>query len=266
MNENVVRPIALAQELPAFELSPNAQRIASDQEALAVARELAAEFAQGAAQRDRERRLPAKELDRFSGSGLWGITVSKAYSGAGVSFATLAQVIAIISAADPNLGQLPQNHLAALDAIRVTASEEQKRLWFGRALQGYRLGNAFSEAKSKHVGAFETTLRRDGDSFVVNGEKFYATGALFAHFIHIGAVDENGNVHLASARTYNHRQLVKLWPTDNGERQCSHRERSHWARGRDPRLSRWRASLFKRLRIADHPGGGRRRHRAGRNR
>jgi len=126
MNESVARPIALAQEPPAFELNPNAHRIASDQEALTVARELAAEFAQEAAQRDRERRLPAKELDRFSGSGLWGITVPKAYGGAGVSFATLAEIIAIISAADPNLGQLPQNHLAALDAIRVTASEEQK--------------------------------------------------------------------------------------------------------------------------------------------
>jgi SfnB family sulfur acquisition oxidoreductase len=199
MNENVARPTALAQEAPAFELNPNAHRIASDQEALAVARELAAEFAQEAAQRDRERRLPAEELDRFSGSGLWGITVPKAYGGAGVSFATLAEVIAIISAADPSLGQLPQNHLAALDAIRVTASEDQKRLWFGRALKGYRLGNAFSEAKSRNVGAFETTVRRDGAFFVVNGEKFYATGALFAHFIHIGAVDENGNVHLAIA-------------------------------------------------------------------
>ena len=117
MNENVARPIAVAQEPPAFELNPNAHRIASDQEALTVARELAAEFAQDAAQRDRERRLPAKELDRFSGSGLWAITVPKAYGGAGVSSATLAEIIAIISAADPSLGQLPQNHLAALDAI-----------------------------------------------------------------------------------------------------------------------------------------------------
>ena len=163
MNDNVAPPIARAPDPPGFELNPNAYRIGSDEEALAVARQLAHEFALEAVQRDRERRLPAKELDRFSGSGLWGITVPKVYGGAGVSFATLAEVIAIISAADPNLGQLPQNHLAALDAIRVTASEEQKRLWFSRALQGYRLGNAFSEAKSKHVGAFETTLRRNGD-------------------------------------------------------------------------------------------------------
>src|ERR1700677_3822400 len=90
MNESVARPIALAHEPPAFELDPNAHRIASDIEALAVARELAAEFAQEAAQRDRERRLPAKELDRFSGSGLWGITVPKAYGGAGVSLCASA--------------------------------------------------------------------------------------------------------------------------------------------------------------------------------
>jgi SfnB family sulfur acquisition oxidoreductase len=199
MNASVSTPVALSNEPPRFDLSPNAHRIGSDEEALAVARRLASEFAVEAAERDRERRLPAKELDRFSGSGLWGITVPKAYGGAGVSFATLAEVIAIISAADPNLGQLPQNHLAALDAIRVTASEEQKLLWFGRVLRGYRLGNAFSEARSKHVGAFETRLRRDGDAFVVNGEKFYATGALFAHFIHIGAVGEDGNVYLAIA-------------------------------------------------------------------
>jgi len=122
---------------------------------------------------------------------------SKAYGGAEVSFATLAEVIKIISAADPSIGQMPQNHLAALDAIRASASEEQKKLWFGRVLKGYRLGNAFSEAKSRHVGAFETTIRPDGDGYVVSGEKFYATGALFAHYIHIGAVDPNGKVHLA---------------------------------------------------------------------
>lgn len=180
-----------------FDLHPNAHRISGDTEAVTVARELAADFAKDAAERDRDRRLPVSELDRFSAAGLWAITVPRAYGGAGVSFATLAEVIATISAADPSLGQMPQNHLAGLDAIRVSASEEQRKLWFGRVLDGCRLGNAFSEAKSKHVGAFETTLVPEGDHYVVNGEKFYATGALFAHFIHIGAVDPNGKVHLA---------------------------------------------------------------------
>jgi SfnB family sulfur acquisition oxidoreductase len=182
---------------PSFDPAPNAHVITSDEEALALARGLAAEFAAEASERDRTRRLPAAELDRFSGTGLWAITVPKAYGGAEVSFATLAEVIKIISAADPSIGQMPQNHLAALDAIRASASEEQKKLWFGRVLKGYRLGNAFSEAKSRHVGAFETTIRPERDFYVVSGEKFYATGALFAHYIHIGAVDPNGKVHLA---------------------------------------------------------------------
>ena len=193
-------------------ISLAAHRITSDEEAIRIARELAAEFAVDAARRDRERSLPFAEIDRFSASGLWGITVPKVYGGAGVSFTTLAKVIAIISAADPSLGQLPQNHLAALDAIRVSASQDQKTLWFSRVLQGYRLGNAFSEKNSRHVGAFETTVLRHGDDFVVNGDKFYATGALFAHFIHIGAVDENGNVHLAIAdRTAPGLTIIDSW-------------------------------------------------------
>ena len=186
-------------EAPSFDLDPEAHRIGSDAEARSVARTLAADFAVEAAERDRTRRLPAAELDRFSGSGLWGITVPKAYGGAEVSFATLAEVIATISAADPSIGQIPQNHLAALDVIRVTGTEEQKRLWFGRVLAGYRLGNAFSEAKGRNVGDFQTRLTPDGDGFRVTGEKFYATGALFAHFHHIGALDEQGRMHLAIA-------------------------------------------------------------------
>jgi SfnB family sulfur acquisition oxidoreductase len=188
-----------AEHLPVFDLTPQAHVIGSDAEALALAKELAAEFAVGAAHRDRNRSLPAAELDRFSRSGLWGITIPRAYGGAGVSIVTLAEVIKLISAADPSIGQIPQNHFAALDVIRFAGSEEQKKLWFGRVLQGFRLGNAFSESKSKHVGAFQTTVTPEGDSYVVKGEKFYATGALFAHFIHIGAVAPNGKVHLAIA-------------------------------------------------------------------
>ena len=147
MTVNVANP-KVAAEPPAFDLDPHAHVIRSDAEAIEAAKLLASEFALEAAKRDRDRILPTQELDRFSKSGLWGITIPKAYGGAGVSWVTLTEVIKLISAADPSIGQIPQNHLAALDAIRVTASEQQKHLWFGRVLEGYRLGNAFSEAKS----------------------------------------------------------------------------------------------------------------------
>ncbi|AZE48554.1 Acyl-CoA dehydrogenase [Pseudomonas chlororaphis] len=140
-----------------------AHLIRSDAEAIAVARTLAERFAVEASVRDRERRPPFAELDEFSASGLWGITIPKAYGGAGASCVTVAQVIKIISAADSSLGQLPQNHLGVLDILLQTASEEQKRYYFAKVLQGYRFGNAFSEAGSKHAGAFETRIRFNAD-------------------------------------------------------------------------------------------------------
>src|SRR5882757_3205693 len=114
MTINVATPVEAGKPAPAFDLEPDAHIIRSDAEAIEVAKTLAAEFAVEAAERDRGRRLPVAELDRFSKSGLWGITVPKTYGGADVSFVTLTEVIKRISAADPSIGQIPQNHLAAL--------------------------------------------------------------------------------------------------------------------------------------------------------
>ncbi|NIL16222.1 SfnB family sulfur acquisition oxidoreductase [Pseudomonas sp. AN3A02] len=171
--------------------------IRSDAEAIAVATELAKRFAVEAGVRDRERRLPVAELDEFSASGLWGITIPKAYGGAGVSYVTVAEVIKLISAADPSLGQIPQNHLGVVDILLQTASEEQKQDYFAKVLQGYRFGNAFSEAKSKNAGTFDTQVRFDGDSAYINGEKFYCTGALFAHIVPTVGVNEKDQAFIA---------------------------------------------------------------------
>ena len=171
--------------------------IRSDAEAIAVATELAKRFAVDAGVRDRERRLPVAELDEFSASGLWGITIPKAYGGAEVSYVTVAEVIKLISAADPSLGQIPQNHLGVVDILLQTASEEQKQHYFAKVLLGYRFGNAFSEAKSKNAGTFDTQVRFDGDSAYINGEKFYCTGALFAHIVPTVGVNEKDQAFIA---------------------------------------------------------------------
>lgn len=171
--------------------------IRSDAEAIEVAHRLAEDFAREAALRDRERRLPWEELERFSASGLWAIRVPKAYGGAEVSYATLSEVIAIISAADPSLGQLPQNHFGVLSNLSLTGSEEQKRRYYAKVLQGYRFGNAFSEARSQYVTTFQTQIRFDGDTAILDGEKAYCTGALFAHIVPVAGVDEAGHVHIA---------------------------------------------------------------------
>lgn len=174
-----------------------AQRIHSDAEAIEVATQLAAQFAQEASLRDRERRLPVDELNAFSQSGLWAITIPKQYGGAEVSYRTLAEVIKIISAVDPSLGQLPQNHLVIIDHIRLDGTEEQKKFFFDLVLNGVRFGNAFSERGNKHVADFQTKIKPAGNGFEVNGQKFFSTGALLAHWIPIVTVNDEGLPHLA---------------------------------------------------------------------
>ncbi|WP_374487679.1 SfnB family sulfur acquisition oxidoreductase [Zoogloea sp.] len=173
--------------------------IRDDAEAIAVAHRLAAEFSREAALRDREGSLPIDELDLYSQSGLWGISVPKAYGGAGVSYATVAEVIRIISAADSSIAQITQNHLVLVAHIGLDATEAQKQDLYGLVLQGYRFGNAFSELNSRNVAAFETKLLDQGDHVIVQGQKFYTTGALLAHIVPIVAVNEEGKIFLAFA-------------------------------------------------------------------
>lgn len=184
--------------VPAPPATP-AHIIRSDEEALAVAERLKPLFAADARERDRERRLPFDEVDVFSQSGLWGITIPKAYGGPGVSQVTLAKVFATLASGDPSLTQIAQNSFEIIDVIRLTGNEEQKHALFSAVLSGKRLGNAFSEFKGKNVEAFETRLVGHGSDFVVSGQKFYATGALFAHLVPIVALDEDGRVVVAVA-------------------------------------------------------------------
>lgn len=164
----------------------------SEAEALEVAERLRVQFAQEAGLRDREGYLPLAEIDAYSQSGLWALNVPKAYGGLGASYVTIAKVSALIAAGDSCIAQIAHNHLALVGHIDADGSEAQKQELFGLVLRGYRLGNAFSELHSKTVTAFETRARVDGDDVVVNGEKFYTTGALLAHIVPIVAVSEAG--------------------------------------------------------------------------
>lgn len=157
-------------------------RIRDDAHAVEVANRLAAQFAPDAAWRDRTRRLPWDELDVFVASGLWTITVPRAYGGTGVTAGTLAEVVATISAADGSLGQIPQNHFYALEVLRVGGSAAQQRFFYDRVLAGERFGNALAEVGHKDFKR-RTRLNRDRDGWYIDGRKFYCTGALFAHWI-----------------------------------------------------------------------------------
>ena len=141
--------------------------------------------------------MPHDELELFSRTGLWGISVPKAFGGAGVSNTTLANVIAVIAAADSSLGQIPQNHFYALEVLRVNGSPQQKQRLYEEVLAGQRFGNALAELGTKNAHERTTHLAKAEHGFRITGRKFYATGALYAQRIPTSVVDDDGIQHLA---------------------------------------------------------------------
>ena len=170
--------------------------IRDDAEALRVARTLAADFAASAPARDRDRRLPHAEVSQASASGLWAVTVPRQHGGADVSAGTLAEVIATLAEGDGSLGQIPQNHFYAVEVLRAGGSPEQRHFFFARALEGQRFGNALAEVGARDFKR-RTRLTRGPGPWRIDGQKFYCTGALYAHWIPTLVVAEDEVQYLA---------------------------------------------------------------------
>jgi SfnB family sulfur acquisition oxidoreductase len=175
-----------------------AHRIDSDEHALERARAVRAQISAGAAARDRQRELPVAEIELLSREGLLAITVPRAHGGAEVSLETLARVVSLLASADPNVAQIPQSQFVYLELARQVGSAAQQELLFGEVLDGRRIANAQSEAGSKTVADIRTSLSacRDG-SYLLEGQKFYCTGSLLAHWLTVLAKDEDGRTRVA---------------------------------------------------------------------
>ncbi|RHW27901.1 SfnB family sulfur acquisition oxidoreductase [Nocardioides immobilis] len=176
--------------------------------AVEVARDLAARFAAGAAERDRRRVLPTEQIEELSASGLLAVTVPREYGGADLSAETLTEVVRLIATGDPNVAQIPHSHFVYVNVLREQGTAAQKELLFGEVRQGARFGNAQSEIRSKHARDHATTLRPIGPrlgagparaaEWILDGTKGYCTGALFAHWIPVLAhLDDDGPLYVA---------------------------------------------------------------------
>jgi len=190
----------LHSDLDSSPLLLPAKVLRNDAEALQAAREFAQTAREQAARRDQQRKLPWAEIEQFTRSGLGSISVPKAHGGPDVSFETIAEVFRLISAADPALGQIPQNQFGMLQLLRLTATEAQQALIFRSVLDGWRIGNAGPERGTKDTLTLKARITREGDGYRISGEKFYSTGALFAHWVAVKALDDQGRQRLAFVR------------------------------------------------------------------
>ncbi len=86
-----------------------------------------------------------------------------------------------MSGVDGSIGPDSSKPFLCLEVLRNNGTEQQKRKLYAEVLKGARFGNALAEFKTK-TAAQRTNRdwRETEQGYVVNGEKFYCTGSLFA--------------------------------------------------------------------------------------
>ncbi|MGV0627623.1 SfnB family sulfur acquisition oxidoreductase [Mycolicibacter minnesotensis] len=174
-----------------------APRLAGHAEAVAAAEAFAALVRPGAADRDRAGAVPRTELAAFDRSGLPGITVPTADGGAGLGPGTLAEVIRIIAAADPALGQIPQGHFLAIDILRRIGTPTQRDRILPAVTGGGRISPVLAERGGTHALDLKTRLVPDDTHWRLDGVKYYCTGAITARWLAASALNPDGQLVLA---------------------------------------------------------------------
>ncbi|WP_406035593.1 SfnB family sulfur acquisition oxidoreductase [Nocardioides sp. NBC_00163] len=169
-----------------------------------VARRLADELALGDGGRDRVRALPYDQVKAYAAAGLGALTVPLEFGGPALSATTVAEVFRLVSWGDPNVGQVPHSHFVFLNQLRLNGTREQQQRIYSEVRAGALVANAQSEFGTKHVRDIRTTLTRarEAGEWLLNGEKFYCTGSLFADYLAVLARrDVDGPLQVAWVRT-----------------------------------------------------------------
>jgi alkylation response protein AidB-like acyl-CoA dehydrogenase len=131
-----------------------------------------------AARWDKEHHFPKDVHRGLAELGCYGICVPEAWGGAGLDYTTLAVVLEEIAAGDGGTSTVISVTNCPVNAILMAyGNDDQKRQWLTLLAQGQMLG-AFCLTEP-HVGsdasALRTTATKDGDHYVINGDKQFIT-------------------------------------------------------------------------------------------
>lgn len=159
------------------------------EEALAAAEALAGELAAGSAERERSGASLLPQLRQVAESGLLSVVVPAEHGGPGLSAAVKVEVLRRLSRGDSAIGQLLLSHFVIGQAISGLGQQQPAPRIYADILAGAQLGNATAERGTATALDRRTTVTPQADgTWVLNGTKYYATGALGAKWIAVAAV------------------------------------------------------------------------------
>jgi alkylation response protein AidB-like acyl-CoA dehydrogenase len=138
-----------------------------------------------AAEIDATERFPDDVFEAFRDAGLLGLTIPQAYGGSGAGFLALALAVEEVAKFCCSSGLILLLTALPTQPIVLGGSEEQKRKYLPllaggeiKAAFGLTEPNAGSDAAGIQARAF-----RDGDEYVINGEKAFISGGAIADIV-----------------------------------------------------------------------------------
>jgi butyryl-CoA dehydrogenase len=164
-----------------------------------TARELAErEIAPAAAAFDREHRYPAEMVAKLVELGLMGVAIPDEYGGAGMDYVSYVVAMEEISAACAGTGVIMSvNNSLVCDPLLKYGTAKQKKEVLAPLASGRKLGcfGLTEPAAGSDASKIRTTAVRDGDSWVLNGEKNFITNAPQADWAIIFAYTDKAQRH-----------------------------------------------------------------------
>lgn len=148
------------------------------------------EIARGAAERERNRQLPRDAIRDLAADGLLTWRIPREHGGGGAAIGDVIGFVIDLASADSNVAQALRPAFSFVESLRLRGSEEDRRRWYARYLDGKFVANAGWEIGGAN-GAISARIVREGDHFRVNGSKYYSTGALYADWISTVALNED---------------------------------------------------------------------------
>ncbi|MBW2359123.1 MAG: acyl-CoA dehydrogenase family protein, partial [Deltaproteobacteria bacterium] len=151
----------------------------------------AKEFAEGefpeiAEECDREEKYPSDLVKRAADLGFIGINLPEEYGGAGYGYLEKCLISEEFFRVDPGLGSVLISATFGADMIELFGTEEQKKSYLVPVTKGEAvMGSAITEPDAgSDVSAVRTMATKDGDGYVINGNKMFITnGTVGAYFI-----------------------------------------------------------------------------------
>jgi butyryl-CoA dehydrogenase len=176
---------------PTFELGPEQELLRQEVRRFAEER-----IRPGVAERDARREFPAEVLAELGEMGLLGLFVPERWGGAGfdmTAYAVAIEELARVCAATAVTVSV-SNSVCCWPILRFGSDElrgEALPELAGGALGGFGLTEP---GAGSDVAAIRTTARRDGDEWVLDGEKAWITNAGFARwFVVVARTGEPGH-------------------------------------------------------------------------